>query len=296
MKSKLLLLLIPAILGSSTAGISAQNESTVRILFTNNSNGKLENCHCRNDHTGGLTERVDFLRKYRKEHSDILLLDSGGYLGLYDVERKGPAVLELMTMMKYDAWSIGDQELYWGFGNFMARFGGFEDRMVNASLVDSAGRPVFGQYRIFTVGDIRIGVTGIVSKETFRFFPDESHDFAFESPDTALERVLPEMKESCDYIIVLSQMGKNADVSLAERQQDIDLIIGGHSQTLLKKAIGISGCHIVQAGKGGGRVGEIIVTFDGKGDTKDFAYKLIELDESYKIPDDTKPILEKSKP
>ena len=54
--------------------------------------------------------------------------------------------------------------------------------------------------------------------------------------------------------------------------------------------------HIVQEGKGGGRVGEIVVTFDGKRNTKDFAYKLIELDESYKIPDDIKPILEKSKP
>ena len=107
-----------------------------------------------------------------------------------------------------------------------------------------------------------------------------------------LDRLIPELRKSCDYIILLSQMGKNEDVKLAERRDDIDLIIGGHSQTLLKEAIEISGCRIVQAGKGGGRLGEIVLHFgEGGGKLINFEYKLIELGESYKIPDDIKPII-----
>ncbi|MBN1291820.1 MAG: hypothetical protein JXB48_08265 [Candidatus Latescibacteria bacterium] len=288
---KLKLLLIPVLLLSNVTGITAQQDTKVRILFTNNSNGKLENCHCRNDNTGGLAERVGFLRDYRKKNTNVLLLDSGGYMGLYDIDKKGPKILRLMNMMQYDGWGIGDQELYRSFKRFISQFGGFREHMINASLVDENAAPVFERYKIFTFGAVTIGVTGLVSGETFRFFPDESRDFVFESPETILEELIPEMKESCDYIVVLSQIGKNGDVALAEKRTDIDLIIGGHSQTLLEEAIEVSGCRIVQAGKGGGRVGEITLTFDAEKVLRNFTYRLIELDESYLIPDDIKPIL-----
>ncbi|MCE5252017.1 hypothetical protein LLG96_17575 [bacterium] len=271
-----------------------RQESVVRILFTNNSNGKLENCHCRNDYTGGLAERVGYLRTYRKEHPDILLLDSGGYLGLSAVEKKGPIVFKLMNIMNYDGWGIGDQELYGGFKQFMSLFGEYTDRIINASLVDGEGKPVFREYRIFTVGDVRIGVTGLFSADTFRFFPDTSRDFTIESPDVILGRLLPALRDSCDYIVVLSQMGKNGDVALAEKWPDIDLIIGGHSQTLLTEAITVSGCRIVQAGKGGGRIGEVVIRFDKSGKVMEFNYRLIELDETYTIPDDMRPVVKQT--
>lgn len=284
--------LVPAVLLNAGITFTAQEESTVRILFTNNSNGKLENCHCRNDSTGGLAERVGFIRKYREKYPEFLLLDSGGYLGLYDVERKGPMVFKLMGIMGYDAWGIGDQELYRGFGRFMELFGDPTGRLISASLVDCDGKPVFKPYQLFEIGDIRIGVIGIFSAETFRFFPDEGRDFTFESPDAVLDRLVPEVKKSADFIVLLSQMGKKEDVELAERRNDIDLIIGGHSQTLLNEALNVSGCRIVQAGKGGGRVGEILLTFDvQKKRLRDFKYSLIELDESYSIPEDIKPLL-----
>ena len=292
MRYVLLPVLVPVLLLNNSMVFSAgQKETVVRILFTNNSNGKLENCHCRNDHTAGLAERVGFIRTYREKHSDILLLDSGGYLGLSDEERKGPVVFRLMDIMGYDAWGIGDQELYGSFKRFMSLFGKYTDRIINASLVDDKGKTVFKAYQIFTIGDVRIGVTGLFSTETFKFFPDRSRDFAFENPDVILERLLPVLRKSCDYVVVLSQMGKNEDVALAEKWQDIDLIIGGHSQTLLDSAMDVSGCRIVQAGKGGGRVGEIVLTFDRSGKLKNFTYKLIELDETYTIPDDILPLV-----
>ena len=171
LKMRLKLLLIPVLLLGNVTCITAQQDVNVRILFTNNTNGKLENCHCRNDNTGGLAERTGFIKSYREKYTDILLFDSGGYMGLYDIDRTGPKILKLMNMMRYDAWGIGDQELYRGFERFSTRFDGFRERLINASLVDENGKAVFERYKIFNVGTIRIGVTGLVSAETFRFFP-----------------------------------------------------------------------------------------------------------------------------
>ena len=103
MRSRLCWIVLPALLLGSISG-RAVDEKTVRILFTNNSNGKLVDCNCRNDPYGGLAERVSLVREYRAQHPDLLLLDSGGYLGLSDVDRKGPIVFNLMDIMGYHAW------------------------------------------------------------------------------------------------------------------------------------------------------------------------------------------------
>jgi len=265
--------------------------TVVRILFTNNSNGKLVDCNCPNDPYGGLAERVGLVREYGKYFSDFLLLDSGGYLGLSKVGRKRDTVFRLMEIMGYDALGISDQELYYGLGSFLSAFGKWRDDIVSASLFTAGGRRVFEPYRIFTVKGVRLAVIGLLAEETFRFFPGASRDFTVEDPDTTLRRYMPELMRSADYIIVLSQMGRKKDEEIAKRWDDIDLIIGGHSQTLLEKALRVGKCRIVQAGKNGGRVGEIVLVFDEAKRMKKFSYKLFEVNERYTIPEDIKPLL-----
>ena len=286
------LTLIPAMMLSRSIKTSAEEDIYIRILFTNNSNGKLVDCNCRSDPYGGLAERVELIRSYREKYPDVLLLDSGGYFGLSNVEWKGPVVLKLMEIMEYEACGIGDQELYHGLDRFLELFGWYSDRIVNASLYTVEGEPVFTPYRIVTVNGVRIGITGLVSDETFKYFPEERQDFTIAQLDSILNKILPVMKSSSDYIIVLSQMGVKMDEKVAERWNDIDLIIGGHSQTLLKKAITVSDTRIVQAGKNGGMVGEIILTFDESRKIKNFSYNLLEVLKKYKIPQDIKSLPE----
>ena len=286
------LVLIPAILLNSGTGISANENISVRILFTNNSNGKLVDCNCRDDPYGGLAERVDLIRSYREKYPDVLLLDSGGYFGLSNIERKGNIILKLMEIMKYEVCGVGDQELYHGREKFFELFGWYGDRVINASLYTKEGKSLFSPYRIVTVNGIKIGVIGLASNETFKYFPEDYKDFTVKEPDSTLERILPLLKSTCDYIIILSQMGVKTDEKIAEKWSDIDLIIGGHSQTLLKKALTIQNCRIVQAGKNGGRVGEIILTFDITKKMNTFSYHLLEVSNKYKIPPDVQLLID----
>ena len=165
----------------------------------------------------------------------MLLVDSGGYFGLSNVSIKGPVALRLMEIMEYDVYGIGDQELFQGLASFLERFGWFRENITNASLSNTAGEPLFTPYRIKTVNGVRLGILGLVSNETFRFFPKERKDFLVEEPDVTVGRILPELKKKCDYIIVLSQMGVEQDQKFAQKWPDIGLIIGGHSQTLLEE-------------------------------------------------------------
>jgi len=271
---------------------SAKENISVRILFTNNSNGKLVDCNCRSDPYGGLSERVDLIRSYRDMYQDVLLLDSGGYFGLSNIERKGNIILKLMEIMEYEACGIGDQELYHGLGKFFELFGWYRDRIINASLYTKDGKSLFSPYRIVTINGIKVGIIGLASHDTFKYFPEEYKDFTVEEPDSTLGRILPELENSCDYIIILSQMGVKIDEKVAEKWPGIDLIIGGHSQTLLKKPMTVQNCRIVQAGKNGGRVGEIILTFDTSKKMNTFSYHLLEVSKKYKIPSDIQMLLD----
>lgn len=278
----------------SSLTVSFASESTViRILFTNNSNGKLVGCPtCREDPYGGLAERVDLVRSYRETYPEVLLLDSGGYFNLMKVEKTAEKIFRLMEIMGYEVWGIGDQELYHGLGKFLELAGQYEQKIVNTSIVADTGDKVFTPYRIVEVHGVRIGITGILSNEAVRFLPPDTRDYKIEEPDSTLGELLPVLKESSDYIIVLSQLGINADRKLAARWHDIDLIIGGHSQTLLEEPemVDGSGCRIVQAGKNAGRVGEVVLAFDG-GELENFSYRLVPVTKKYTVLPDIKELI-----
>ncbi len=273
-----------------TALVAKENIS-IRILFTHNSNGKLVNCHCRNDHYGGLAERIDFIRSYRKKQPEFLLVDSGGYFGLSDTDRKMRLILILMDKMGYDALGVGDQELYQGLRFFRDVSGNNSKKIINASIRTNEGKEVFSPYKIISVKDVKLGIIGLVSPETFRFLPEDNQDFIVEQPDSVLKRVMPSLEKSCDYILVLSQMGIDKDKEIAKKWSDIDLIIGGHSQTLLSKPVVIGKCRIVQAGSYARRVGEISLSFNSSKNINRFAYELHEITDTYTIPSDIQGIM-----
>ncbi len=262
---------------------TARAGATARILFTNNSNGKLVFCNCPNDPYGGLAERVPLVREYRQTYGDFLLLSSGGYMGLTGVEERGKLVFELMDIMRYDMYGIGDQELFYGLAKFRERFPEQQKNIVSASLRDNDGKPAFDPYRIVETDSVRIGIIGLTSIEAFKFFPKSRMDFTIEDPDVTLGRILPELKEKCDVVVVLSQMGRDKDVEIAGKWDGIDVIIGGHSQTLLEKAIEVSGTKVVQAGKGGGHVGELVIHCDDQRNVKNIQYKLFEVNDRYEV-------------
>jgi len=272
------------VLAATTA--ESAEEPEVRLLFTNNANGKLRNCNCRSDPYGGLAERVSLVTAYSTDHPDLVIVDSGGAIGLWDDEAAGTLVFDLMRRMKYVAVGVGDQEVYQGLGVFLERFGSFRDLFVSASFRDTRGETVFEPYRIVTVGGIRIGITGLVSEETFRFFPEGSRDFMYISPDSALATVMPALMKSSDFIVVLSQLGFEGDKAIAARWPGIGFIAGGHSQTLLQEPVRTGKAVIGQTGKNGGRVGEIVLRRGQDGKVIVSSYRLIEVTGKYTIPPD----------
>jgi 5'-nucleotidase / UDP-sugar diphosphatase len=148
----------------------------------------------------------------------------------------------------------------------------------DATLTDlqrQAEAGVLRRYLVIERGGIRFGLFGLLGKEA-QFYTGGAGAATFaDAIETAKELVtVLRETEKVDVIIALShggvQKGKDGrfsegdDVLLAKSVPGIDVVVGGHSHTELREAIMVNDrTPVVQTGKEGQNLGELVVTLDG---------------------------------
>ena len=205
--------------------------------------------HPKNPNMGGVARRAAVIEMIRKENPNVLLLDAGDifqgtpYFNYYG----GELEFKLMSMMKYDAATMGNHDFDNGIDGFYSQLPHASFEFVSANY-DFKNTVLDGKVKPFTifhkngikvgVFGLGIGLEGLVDKKNYK--ETIYHDPVSVSQDIA--RILKHDKK-CDLVICLSHLGykykeepdKICDLKLASLTQDIDLIIGGHTHTFLDK-------------------------------------------------------------
>ena len=173
-------------------------------------------------------------------------------------------VYKIYGMLNYDAWISGDQDFVEGPDFFLNNLLSLKMKFFNANITYK-GELIGDNYTRYNIGNISIGVTGTINETFFRYLPPSVQKvFSFDNQKKSLLPVLQEMSTVCDFSILLSHSGYRRDKELAVAYPEIDLIIGGHSQTLTKKEERIGKTMLVQAGENGYRVGVLSLNFSEK--------------------------------
>src|SRR5690606_24860084 len=98
-------------------------------------------------------------------------------------------------------------------------------------------------YKIYQKGDIKVGVFGL-GIELDGLVPDTMYEGTrYLDPVSSARKYASHLKhdEKCDLVICLSHLGYNyrgdkiCDTKLAEVTSDIDIILGGHTHTFMRK-------------------------------------------------------------
>jgi 5'-nucleotidase len=147
------------------------------------------------------------------------------------------------------------------------------------------------RYLVIERGGIRFGIFGLLGKEA-QFYTGGAGAVKFLDPIESAREVVKLLRETekVDVVIALSHggvaKGKDGrystgdDVALAEAVPGIDVVIGGHSHTALQEAIIVNGrAPVVQTGKEGKNVGELVISVDGAKLAVD-SYRLHPIDDS----------------
>lgn len=271
--------------GLGLSSFSAKNKATkITILHTNDVHSHIDPFgpdDGRNPNKGGVARRATLIDAIRNENPNTLLLDAGDifqgtpYFNYYG----GELEFKLMSMLKYDAATIGNHDFDNGIDGLYAQLPHAKFGFISANydfsntVLDTHVKP----YKIFTKENIKIGVFGLgiqldglvdktLSKETKYLDPIEiAQDMG---------RILKE-EHHCDLVICLSHLGYYygdnstivSDLIIARKTKNIDLIIGGHTHTFLPKPTieqNILGQHVLvnQVGCYGINLGRIDFYFD----------------------------------
>jgi len=232
------------------AHVDDTKEATLTILHTNDTHSRLEPFPAdagRNAGLGGVAARAELIKQIRNETEQVLLLDAGDifqgtpYFNVF----KGEPEIKAMTMMGYDACTIGEHDLYAGVENLalQLQYANFPVLLCN---YDFTNTPMEGKclaYKIFDKGNIRVGVLGIGIKLEGLIANNLFEKTIYKNPVECANATADLLRrKECDLIICLSHLGDKydepslvSDEILAKECYDIDLIIGGHTHRFFNK-------------------------------------------------------------
>ncbi|MDU8910373.1 bifunctional metallophosphatase/5'-nucleotidase [Aestuariicoccus sp. MJ-SS9] len=285
-----------------TAGV-ASAEYSLTILHTNDFHARFEpisrfDSGCSEEDNaegkcfGGSARLMTAINEAKARTNNYILVDGGDQFQgtLFYTYYKGKLAAEMMNMMGYTAMTVGNHE----FDDGPEVLRGFVDSVefpVLMSNADISGEDLLtGAIRksvILEQGGEKLGLIGLTPQDTDEL-ASPGPNVIFTDPVDAVQGEVDKLTaEGVNKIIVLSHSGLNVDMRVAENTTGVDVIVGGHDNSLLSNTIeGAKGPYpvmvgdtaIVQAYAYGKFLGELNVTFDDAGNVTEAVGEPILLD------------------
>ncbi len=249
-------------------------------------------------------------KQTRQDQGPVLVLCAGDYsMGtpFGAATRETGCELQIMFLMGYDATTFGNHEFDLGPEGLVrsidaaAKAGRVPAVVASNTHYTGEGKTladlqrlvregVIHRHLVIERGGMRFGIFGVLGKEAIIYTSGGAITFS-DGIEAAKEMVkILRETEKVDVVIALSHGGLEKgtdgrhtdgdDVRLAKAVPGIDVVIGGHSHTLLREAIIVNGhTPVVQAGKNGENLGELVISLDGSNLTVE-SYQLHPIDDS----------------
>lgn len=273
--------ILSALLVLSFIALPLQAE-TKKLVFihTNDTHSQIEPTEKsapKNPDMGGILRRKALIDSVRNVEKNVFLVDAGDcvqgtpYFNFF----KGKPEIELMNALGYEVGTIGNHEFDNGVDALaqMYTLANFDIVNANYDVSKTALASKVKPYVIKEIDGIKVAFIGLGVNPESLIEERNFKDIVYHDPIESANKTAAELKaKGIDVIVILSHIGfeepGNApdDTKLAEQSEDIDVIIGGHTHTLLPTAKKIKnklGKDVVigQTGKSGLNVGiiELIV-------------------------------------
>ena len=234
---------------------------------------------------GGSGRQTAVIKRIKAETKNVLLLDAGDrFTGTILHQKGGRENVPLMNDLGFHAMTLGNHEFDDGDDQLALFAKRVNFPLVSANVDVSKSRELqdlIKPYAIVEIGGQKFGIIGLTTANTKTSSSpgknigfDRDYAGRVQTAVTMLDRL------GVNKIIVLSHIGLDEDLKLATQVSHVDVIVGGHSHTVLsntyKEAKGVypmimadkagKPVYIVQAGGGDGRfVGRLDLEFDADG-------------------------------
>lgn len=226
---------------------SCAKRETVWIISTNDIHGAIEK----------VPNLATLVGEYRgQDTASVFLIDAGDrWTGNPYVDmapEPGRPIIELMNELGYDLATFGNHEFDMGQGILQLRSSEAEFPVILANMY-ACSSPLSqpkAYMRLKTMRGTNIAVVGLIT-DFINGHPDGTDEIfeglEFQSPfETGKEYVW--LKENNEVLIALTHIGDDADSVLAVTAPEYDLIIGGHTHTVMTEPRIYGNTYVTQAG------------------------------------------------
>ena len=230
--------------------LDLKSTNKLTILHTNDQHSRIEPfdaSYTKNPNQGGFARRASLIQQIRNQESNVLLLDSGDifqgtpYFNFFG----GELEFKLMSMMKYDASTMGNHDFDNGLEGFLKVLPNANFPFICSNydfkntILDGKTSP----YKIFNKNGIKVGIFGVGIQLDGLVGKKQYAETVYSNPIDVAQHYsnLLKKEQKCDLVICLSHIGydykeepnKISDKILAANTENIDIILGGHTHTFL---------------------------------------------------------------
>lgn len=221
----------------------------------------------------GFTAVSALKKSYEAAGAKVILLDAGDTLhGLPFANLvQGKSIVELMNLVGYDAMTPGNHDFNYGSSVLteLAKTMDFPLLSANVTKKDN-GADFLEDHIIIEKNGVKYGIFGLSTPETaYKTNPNNVSTINFGNPVTAAAKEVSELRaEGATFIIALAHLGldKSSDYTsemIAKQVDGINLIVDGHSHTVLEEGLKVEDTLIVSTGEYIQNIG--VVMIDSKG-------------------------------
>ena len=237
---------------------------------------------------GGFPQAAETIAALKREAVNPLVVHGGDFFQgtLYFTQSSGVADTDFWNSVGLDAATLGNHEFDLGALTLRKNFLEKATFPVVSANIDWSKNAVLGPvvrkpFVVKVVGGEKVGFVGLTTTET-PYISSPGPDLLFNEYAASVQSSVAALKaQKVDKIVVVSHIGYDEDKKLAAAVPGIDVIVGGHSHTLLGDwtAVGLksSGDYptviqgaegpvlIVQSWEWAKVIGDLAVNFDAAG-------------------------------
>lgn len=241
---------------------------------------------------GGVSLLSGYIKQTKKTEKNCLYTISGDMLqgSVIDAEFRGISTIDIMNMLNPDVVTLGNHEIDYGLAHllFLEKLAKFP--IINANLyIKPSKTRLFQPYYLKEIDGMKILFIGIITEEVLSSVISEE----LISTLVDVQEAAREVEKICnaykrvdiDFTVLLTHIGYENDLKLAELLKPelwVDLIIGGHSHTLLEQPTQVKNILITQVGVGTNQIGRFDLVIDtDRNCLYDYTWQVIPVDDQH---------------
>lgn len=291
--SKISKLMVACAATALLAPAAAGGEHVV-ILSTNDTHSQIDPA---SDGLGGILRRRAVFDQVRRDNKHVVAVDAGDdvqgtlYFSLYG----GKVEFACLDSLHYDMTIMGNHELDNGADSLAFLYNKMLTPRLSTNYDMSASRMAghFEPYIVKAFGDKRMAFIGLNVNPKGMISEGNYNGIRYLDPYDVADATAKYLKEvqKVDFVTVVSHIGYDSyeasqpnDSTLVTRSHYIDLVIGGHSHTLLRPGdkrtqVANADGRIITIGQNG-KSGKYVGRYDVDLDTRKVEYSQIKIDSS----------------